>query len=59
MQNALNTIKLQKISDQCIQLKKKKKKKKKKKRVIKIARSPSVLHVSDTSGPAPALVPSP
>lgn len=57
MQNALNTIKLQKISHQCIQLKKNKKEKKQK--VIKLARSPSVLHVSDTSDPAPILVPSP
>lgn len=55
MQNALNTIKLQKISHQCIQLKKKKKKS------YQICPIPhqSVLHVSDMSGPAPTLIPSP
>lgn len=50
MQNALNTIKLQKISHQCIQLKEKKKK------VIKFALFLSVLHVSDMrfSTPTPS-----
>lgn len=46
MQNALNTIKLQKISHQCIQLKKRRRKKK----VIKFAPS-SQSSVSDMSGP--------
>ncbi len=59
MQNALNTIKLQKFSHQCIQLKEKKKKEEEKKGVIKFFHSPPVLHVSDMSGPVPARVLSP